>query len=864
MTNYTPIQDLTIVGSIGNNDLFPLSDGSGAYAVRGSTIKSYAATDAAAAAADAAASKTAAQNAATAAGNAQTVAEGAAATAASAVSTAEGAVAQVTALQDTPINADMVKVEFAPALTSGYYSSDTGKAGSSSGQYVRSSALWNGNGTRSAILLDNNAYKFKLTFYDSTGTTSGTGFLRASGYKTGVIYIPADAALIGLTFARVDGSNMTSSDNDAVLAALYAYKPTDTDLTERGKAADGRTVGAKLDKLRYAQYAGNAKNVLDFAELTTASSAGRKWTVNSDGSITVSGTPSGNSQFTIFYNTSAFPEWITKGKTYYVRFNDADIYYSINYRKNGEWVGLVSEAHGNSSFTVPDDDDVVGFAFRLWIDYTAHPEAITKTFRIYTFDQRTNAQLNSRIDTVTDAKFNQLRYAQYAGNAKNVVDDVDISASQSSGGRKWTVNADRSISVSGTPSAVSIFTVYYDLSVFPDWITKGKNYYVVYADDVISYSIGYRKNGAWNNLMDQSYTSGSFRVPVDDEITGFFVRLSISYQDHPEAISKTVRFFIFDQKPNSVLATETGTGVRLPDYWQSYMEDKIQTIQQGDCNYHTGDSFVFSTDNHWEKNTKNSGALAQYIAENSSVKKIILGGDLITYHADKQAALDVINDVMTAFGGEPFVACGNHDDNGESTDVQGPEKLLILERYGTITRKFNTKIHPYRSGNNVYTYYTILNDADMFAYVVLDSTDYDYSATQLNWLSAQLTALYQTYHIVIITHMHSASDGTVLENTGGKLETLLAGLDSSVTDKIIAIFAGHIHRDRVYRTSTGIPIIITKCDTYQQEHDSNMIPGTTTEQVLDVVHIDLDSETIYLTRIGSGNDRTVTFREATT
>ena len=71
MPDYVPIQDLTIVGSVGDNDMFPLSDGSGAYAVRGSTIKSWATSDAVAAAAYAAASKIEAQNAATAAGEAQ-------------------------------------------------------------------------------------------------------------------------------------------------------------------------------------------------------------------------------------------------------------------------------------------------------------------------------------------------------------------------------------------------------------------------------------------------------------------------------------------------------------------------------------------------------------------------------------------------------------------------------------------------------------------------------------------------------------------------------------------------------------------------------------------------------------------------
>ena len=102
---YVPISDLTVENNISDSDLFPMSDGSGAYAVRGSTIKSYAASDAAAAAADAAASKTAAQTAATAAGNAQTAAEtaqsavaGAAADAAASASSAATAVASANAV----------------------------------------------------------------------------------------------------------------------------------------------------------------------------------------------------------------------------------------------------------------------------------------------------------------------------------------------------------------------------------------------------------------------------------------------------------------------------------------------------------------------------------------------------------------------------------------------------------------------------------------------------------------------------------------------------------------------------------------------------------------------------------------------
>lgn len=101
MPDYVPIQDLTIVGSVGDNDLFPMSDGSGAYAVRGSTIKSYAATDAAAARAAAQTAATAAGDSATAAGNAQSAAEAAQSAAEEAIGDAEDAIAAAALIAGT-------------------------------------------------------------------------------------------------------------------------------------------------------------------------------------------------------------------------------------------------------------------------------------------------------------------------------------------------------------------------------------------------------------------------------------------------------------------------------------------------------------------------------------------------------------------------------------------------------------------------------------------------------------------------------------------------------------------------------------------------------------------------------------------
>lgn len=219
MPDYVPIQDLTIVGSIGNNDLFPLSDGSGAYAVRGSTIKSWAASDAAAAAADAAdaasdaaASKTAAQNAATSAGNAQTAAEGAVTTANGAVTTVNRAIADFadTLQSDRASIARLAReatslVSLPFTLTEGYYVSY------SNGELVAASSS-NATNYIDISAFDHIRYKQRITtsnptasglaFYDEdktyiTGTAARSG--QSVGYVEVCLNIPTNAVYVRCT-----------------------------------------------------------------------------------------------------------------------------------------------------------------------------------------------------------------------------------------------------------------------------------------------------------------------------------------------------------------------------------------------------------------------------------------------------------------------------------------------------------------------------------------------------------------------------------------------------------------------------------------------------------------------------------------
>lgn len=93
MPDYVPIQDLTILNTLDDTDYIPVSDGSGAYAVRGGTFKAYVSSDVTAA-------KTAAEAAQQAAEAAQEAAE-------TAVEEAEQAVDEAEKLFADPTFSDM-------------------------------------------------------------------------------------------------------------------------------------------------------------------------------------------------------------------------------------------------------------------------------------------------------------------------------------------------------------------------------------------------------------------------------------------------------------------------------------------------------------------------------------------------------------------------------------------------------------------------------------------------------------------------------------------------------------------------------------------------------------------------------------
>ena len=99
----------------------------------------------------------------------------------------------------------------------------------------------------------------------------------------------------------------------------------------------------------------------------------------------------------------------------------------------------------------------------------------------------------------------------------------------------------------------------------------------------------------------------------------------------------------------------------------------------------------------------------------------------------------------------------------------------------------------------------------------------------------------------------------------GHIRALVPVLDAVAADpngpEVIAVLTGHTHWDTSMKTAGGYFVIATTCDagaTSSTEYDvlcPCRIPGTDSEQLMDIVQIDRDDRKVYLTRLGSGYDR---------
>lgn len=310
---------------------------------------------------------------------------------------------------------------------------------------------------------------------------------------------------------------------------------------------------------------------------------------------------------------------------------------------------------------------------------------------------------------------------------------------------------------------------------------------------------------------------------------------------------------------------------QLPDYWETYLNNKMNTLKWGDMSIgRDGVSFAFITDVHIDANNMMSPKLLYWLTRHTNVRDVICGGDIIEGYNTAEHASDELFRWMQDTSEIKIVNIhGNHDNNtnGQTDPTQNLDNIHFYALECRQSEYFVTFVD-----NEMYGYSD--NDDQKMRYIYLDTGAPDsevISDTQIEWMKDRIEELPSGWFVTIFCHQFftgaAASTPTLtLDDSGVKIQNALELIYDSIDAVIVAVISGHCHRDYSIVSAKGFPMIATTCDTNQAAPYDPVTPdrtaGTTDEQAFDIFYINTSLRTITTVRIGAGDttsDRSFTF-----
>lgn len=398
------------------------------------------------------------------------------------------------------------------------------------------------------------------------------------------------------------------------------------------------------------------------------------------------------------------------------------------------------------------------------------------------------------------------------------------------------------------------------------------------------------------NVPSSSYfvyniTSNSFAVMTYQQINSSTDELVMLFHNQNGYIyGQWERFILEDQISAAITESKSYTDTvantsNLPAYYNNYIPERLETIREKVSNAgNNGVSFVFISDIHYDadgnNNKRNSSKLIKEISRKTPIKRMICGGDLITSADSKDGGLSLEQETITDFRitseMNTLWAIGNHEYNNPGNDpALVGQQLTISEIYPFITQGNYDSI---TLSNDTGAYY-VDDTKDKVRYLFMAcNSDSTVNTDSLTWLIEILPSTPIDYDIILISHLgiyYNPTSGVytgVVEAFKPIMQALQAykahgtfshdGTTYDFTGKtgtVLGGFFGHYHIDGE-GTWYNIPCIIITTDSLNQRAGSLVrTAGTTTEQAFDIVTIDRDAKTIYCTRIGAGEDRSIAY-----
>ena len=321
----------------------------------------------------------------------------------------------------------------------------------------------------------------------------------------------------------------------------------------------------------------------------------------------------------------------------------------------------------------------------------------------------------------------------------------------------------------------------------------------------------------------------------------------------------------------------------VPDYYISQLRQKEDYANEAILEAGKDQaSFVFFTDAHWGQNSQHSPALIQHILDNTSVHRVLFGGDVITTKTSTvQEAIEIGESFKKSFsflGNKLYCLYGNHDNNSDEQPNNVDLHLTEQQVYSYLQSQMD----------NVYywDYYNYYFDdtVSKTRYICLDtgrlyySQFRDASIRTVQFLIETLDSVPSGWHIIMASHIWCGlqnEDGekkcvvssyvkpiiAVLDDYNSRTSGVFKYLNESVyydfsggKGTIEFCIGGHNHRDGVVISEGKIPIVILTTDSWQTINGEIAKSGSISEQAVSIVVADYHNHKLSVFRVGRGED----------
>ena len=321
--------------------------------------------------------------------------------------------------------------------------------------------------------------------------------------------------------------------------------------------------------------------------------------------------------------------------------------------------------------------------------------------------------------------------------------------------------------------------------------------------------------------------------------------------------------------PTEVPRLAAEENVQLPDYWQQHADEKIALIRgHMAAAGRRKSAFLWYTDTHGVPKNSYSPALLRYLYENTAINKVNFGGGIgdSAIESGSENGEKYLWDWRQAVRGLPHhhSVVGNHDDGNATDNILRANYvysyLMAPEECNDIVR-----------GGDFYYYIDDVNERTRYIYLDTAFENILYDLAQQEWLMEVLISTPAGWHIIPIAHIWTTVDYDQVPpvatgfSYGG--ETAIYMFDAynareaefaDCLGRVEFCIGGHAHTDAVFRSSTGIPVIITEPDCIDSRSGITVKSGTIDENAVSAVIADYDAGVVHVVRVGRGADMDVT------